>query len=238
MSGPGKAGPGEDRPGAPGPGEARPGATVPGEARPGDARPGEVSAGRSRLSDWTEALAEAHGDPGGGAASAVMLSMAAALTAMTAGYSAAGRFGDAPDDPEWERRRAAIEHDARRLRATALELADTDAAVSGAFAPAYALDDRQERREAVAEVSAAATRTSQLIGEAALTLPDHLDWLARHGNPALHADVAVARAALRGALSGACTNLTADGGDELTGDERASLARFEEAIARLDASAG
>ncbi|QJU54889.1 cyclodeaminase/cyclohydrolase family protein [Herbiconiux sp. KACC 21604] len=194
-----------------------------------------MSARDSRLADWTAALAEPHGDPGGGAASAVMLSMAAALTSMTAGYAAAERFGDAPDDAEWEERRGVIERRARKLRARALELADADAAVSGAFAPAYSIDDRREREEAVAQVSAAATRTSQLIGEAALALPDDLEWLARHGNPALLADVAVARSALRGALCGARTNLTADGGDELTADERASLARFDEAIARLDA---
>jgi hypothetical protein len=73
-----------------------------------------------------------------------------------------------------------------------------------------------------------------------------LEWLHAHANPAVHADVVVACAALRGALAGARANLVADTGilaSHTDGDPAAESARPEldaaadrltAAIARLD----
>ncbi|WP_330059847.1 cyclodeaminase/cyclohydrolase family protein [Paenarthrobacter sp. Z7-10] len=41
----------------------------------------------STVEDWTRALAESSGSPGGGAGAGVMLAVAASLTSMVAGYT-------------------------------------------------------------------------------------------------------------------------------------------------------
>ena len=53
----------------------------------GMGKPESVSTEQLTVAQWTEKLSRATGLPGGGAGSGVMLSMAAALICMVAGYS-------------------------------------------------------------------------------------------------------------------------------------------------------
>ncbi|MER7797662.1 cyclodeaminase/cyclohydrolase family protein [Microbacterium sp. NPDC096154] len=178
---------------------------------------------------WTAGLAEANGDPGGGAAAGVMLAIAAGLMSMVAGYSEAD----------------GILVRARELREAALDAADADAAASAAFGAAFRRDD-DGRSAAISEASLEAARSSALLGERARAAIPDLETLAAEGDAALVADVAVAAAALRAALASARTNLSYDlatlrsAGLSLD-DVRAahpdlwtSVAALDDAVARVD----
>jgi formiminotetrahydrofolate cyclodeaminase len=178
---------------------------------------------------WTERLAEATGDPGGGAAAGVMLAIAAGLMSMVAGYS------DADD----------VRERARGLREAALEAADADAQASAAFGAAFRRED-DGRDAAIREATLAAARSSARLGDQARAAIPDLEQLATHGDPALVADVAVAAAALRAALASARTNLSYDlgmlrsAGLALDEVRRAhpelwtAVAGLDDAIARVD----
>ena len=165
----------------------------------------------SPVTEWMSALAESSGSPGGGAASALMLGVAAGLTSMVAGYN---------DQPDMVQR-------ARRLQQAALELADADAAVSEAFGTAFR--EHGDTRQA----SLRAAGSSAALGDLALEAVADVEWLAEHGRHALVADVAVARAALRAALVGARANLEFDL-DAGGGIHTALIERLDAAIARLE----
>jgi formiminotetrahydrofolate cyclodeaminase len=206
-----------------------------------------VSVGGSTVAEWAAGLAAAHGNPGGGAAAGVMLSFAAALVSMVAGYTEADRYADAPEDDEWERQRSSVAGRARDIRHRALALADADAAVSGGFGAAFRHEPGPERDEAVREASLAASRSSEDLGDAALPLIDDLEWVQERGNPALRADVVVAEAALRAALVAARANLSndlhamisaeADGHDDPARPAlEAAIDRFDAGITRLERS--
>lgn len=156
----------------------------------------EITTQRSSVEDWTRALAESSGSPGGGAGTGVMLGIAASLTSMVAGYS------DNAGEDLLER--------ARTLRETALRLADEDAVASKAFGAAFRLDPGPEREEAIRQASVEAAKASAVLGDHAIAAIGDLGWLAEHGNPALIADVVVAFGALRAAIAGARTNVSFD----------------------------
>ncbi|MFF2243867.1 cyclodeaminase/cyclohydrolase family protein [Arthrobacter sp. NPDC058130] len=161
-----------------------------------------VTTQRSTVEDWTRALAESIGSPGGGAGAGVMLAIAASLTSMVAGYTEAqGRQG-----MELTRLHAR----ARSLREAALRLADDDASASKAFGAAFRLEPGPEREDAIHRASVDAARSSAVLGERASDAIADLAWLAAHGNPALVADVVVAFGALRAAVAGARTNVSFD----------------------------
>ncbi|HWR85736.1 MAG TPA: cyclodeaminase/cyclohydrolase family protein [Rhodoglobus sp.] len=167
------------------------------------------------------ALAESTGSPGGGAASALMLGIAAGLTSMVAGYS---------DD-------AAMVERARALQREALRLADADAAASAEFGAAF----REGSQEAIRDASLGAARSSAELGSLALDALADLEHLAGHGKPSLVADVAVAFAALRAALAGARTNLGYDLAEATDHDEGRThsselVRRLADAIGRVDRS--
>ncbi|MBG6237100.1 formiminotetrahydrofolate cyclodeaminase [Mycetocola sp. CAN_C7] len=162
----------------------------------------EVSARRSTIEDWTAALAQSTGSPGGGAASGVMLAIAYSLTSMVAGYTTAE--GDRTDELHALQARAAAG------RETALVLADADAAASESFGSAFRLDRGEGREEAIREASVAAAEASATLGTQGIEVVGDLEWLAEHGNPALIADVAVAVGALRAAIAGARANVSFD----------------------------
>ena len=178
---------------------------------------------------WTEALAGAGGDPGGGSAAGVTLAIAAALMSMVARYA---------DDA------AALER-ADALRGVALEAADADAAVSAALGAAMRRDD-EGRPEAIRAASLEASRSSARLGEHARGAIPDLERLAARADAALVADVAVAAAALRAAMSGARANLSSDLGllrsaglslSEVRAqhpDLWTLVAGLDDAIARLD----
>jgi formiminotetrahydrofolate cyclodeaminase len=160
---------------------------------------GAVTTQGSTVEDWTQALAESTGSPGGGAGAGVMLAIAASLTSMVAGYTEGGHAGLAD-----------LHSRAGALRETALQLADEDAAASKAFGAAFRLDPGPEREDAIHRASVDAAKASAVLGERAIEAIDDLGWLASHGNPALIADVVVAFGALRAAIAGARTNVSFD----------------------------
>ena len=162
----------------------------------------KVTARRSTIEDWTGALAESTGSPGGGAASGVMLAIAYSLTSMVAGYTSVD--GDPGDELTALRRRAVSG------RETALGLADRDAAASETFGSAFRLERGKGREEAIREASVQAAEASAALGAQGTEVVGDLEWLTRHGNPALIADVAVACGALRAAIAGARTNVSFD----------------------------
>ena len=151
------------------------------------------------MEEWTRALAESTGSPGGGAGTGLMLAVAASLTSMVAGYS-----GDDGGEP------ARIRERAQALRQEALRLADDDASASKAFGAAFRLEPGEERDEAIRRASVEAAAASAVLGERAIEAIDDLAWLASEGNRALVADVVVAFGALRAALAGARTNVSFD----------------------------
>ncbi|MFF2346672.1 cyclodeaminase/cyclohydrolase family protein [Pseudarthrobacter sp. NPDC058119] len=168
----------------------------------------EATTQESTVEEWTRALAESTGSPGGGAGTGLMLAVAASLTSMVAGYSE-----DDGGQP------AEIRTRAQTLRREALQLADDDASASKAFGAAFRLDPGPERDEAIRRASVDAAKASAVLGERAIQAIDDLAWLATHGNRALVADVVVAFGALRAAVAGARTNVSFDLGSlRSTGD--------------------
>jgi formiminotetrahydrofolate cyclodeaminase len=161
----------------------------------------EVTTRSSTVEDWTEALAQSVGSPGGGAGAGVMLAIAASLASMVAGYT----------DAEGQQQELAKVHSrVRSLRETALRLADEDASASRNFGAAFRLDPGPERDEAIHRASVEAAKASALLGERAIDAIADFEWLAANGNPALVADVVVALGALRAAVTGARTNVSFD----------------------------
>jgi formiminotetrahydrofolate cyclodeaminase len=161
-----------------------------------------VTTQRSTVEEWTQALAQSVGSPGGGAGAGVMLAIAASLASMVAGYTEADRH---------QRQELADVHArARSLREAALRLADEDASASQAFGAAFRLDPGPEREGAIHRASVDAAKASAVLGEHAIDAMGDLEWLASNGNPALVADIVVAFGALRAAVTGARTNVSFD----------------------------
>ncbi|PNH78288.1 cyclodeaminase/cyclohydrolase family protein [Arthrobacter sp. AFG20] len=161
-----------------------------------------VTTQRSTVEDWTEALAQSVGSPGGGAGAGVMLAIAASLASMVAGYTEA--------DGHQLTELADVHARVRSLREAALRLADKDASASQAFGAAFRLDPGPEREDAIHRASVDAAKASAVLGERAIDAIGDLEWLASNGNPALVADVVVAFGALRAAVTGARTNVSFD----------------------------
>ncbi|MEV8171615.1 cyclodeaminase/cyclohydrolase family protein [Microbacterium sp. NPDC077486] len=148
---------------------------------------------------WLDALSQPTGSPGGGAASGVMLGLAAALMGMVAGYTR--------EDP------AAAESTGRLdpVRAELLQAVEADGVVSAGFGAALALapeDPAREERVRNAALDAAASVAR--LGRIGITLVAEARTLASHGNPHLAVDLAVATEALEAGLSGASLNLRAN----------------------------
>lgn len=208
----------------------------------------EITTQDSTLEEWTHALAEPIGSPGGGAGAGVMLAIAASLTSMVAGYTEP--TADRSEDGRGYQRAEleAVIAGAQKLRRLALELADEDAEASAAFGRAFAMERGPERKKAIHEASLGAARSSVILGEHATGAIADLAWLAEHGNPALIADVVVAFGALRAALTGARTNASFDlaalksSGSSLDQVRQqhpelwASVEALDDAIARIDAA--
>ena len=156
----------------------------------------------STVEDWTRALAQSTGSPGGGAGTGVMLAVAASLASMVAGYT----------EPEASERAelSGVREQAQALRKDALRLADRDAAASRAFGEAFRLDPGADRDKAISRASVDAAKASAELGTLAIEAIDALAWLTVHGNKALIADVVVAFGALRATVAGARTNVSFD----------------------------
>ena len=139
------------------------------------------------LAEWLDRLSQASGAPGGGAATAVMTAMSAALLGMVAGYS-----GDAAQ-PVAER--------VRRIRSDATSAAETDGVHSAAFGSALGMEEGDERERAVREAAVSATESALSVGALAASLIVEAESLARIGNRHVDADLLVACEALQAALA-------------------------------------
>lgn len=198
----------------------------------------EITTQNSTVENWTRALAESVGSPGGGAGAGVMLATAASLTSMVAGYT--------EPDPQQQEELTSILERAQQLRRTALQLADDDAAASHAFGAAFNLERGPERTEAIRSAAVGAAQSSAVLGEHAIQAIEDLSWLAHHGNRALISDVVVAFGALRATLTGARTNVSFDlatlrsSGSSMDAIQQqhpelwASVERLDHAITRID----
>lgn len=168
------------------------------------------------LDDWLDRLSQRGGEPGGGAASGVMLAIGAALLHMVAAYT--------PED-------ALAQHSGRssvELRARALHAAEEDGVRSAALGAALASADSPERDGRIVAAGTAGAESSVSLVEIGVALAEELRILADRGNPHLVADVAVAAEAIGAGLGGALTNLRAclaltrrhvpEGGADVPGD--------------------
>ncbi len=174
------------------------------------------------VDEFRQALAARTSAPGGGAASAVVVSYAAALAAMAA------RFGPG----------GAADGTAARadtLGARAAGLADADAAAYGDFLSARRrLRETGEGRE---EVQAALSRAVDVpleVGEIAAQVAELAQPLAGEGNPHLHGD-AVTAALLAAAAATAAATLVGDNLGDAPDDPRTG--RALDAAARARAAA-
>lgn len=173
-------------------------------------------------------------DPGGGAASAVVLAVGVALAQMVAGYSPASD-GAGPDPTER----------LHGLRADVLDLATVDGDASAGFASAIAVVG-PGRDAAIAAAVRAAIVSALSIAEAAGRLLAELTALEAHAPTKVHADLQVA-AALAAAVVrasavnvGACLEMVVptpagDAGDAGLTDRIAGLDALRE---RADAMVG
>lgn len=172
---------------------------------------------------WLDALSEPTGSPGGGAASGVMLGIAASLMGMVAGYTS-----DIPRVAESSDR-------LDRLRADLLEAVEADGVVSARFGAALALDaDDPERDERVARAALDAAASVVELGTLGIALVSEARTLAADGNPNLAVDLAVAMEALVAGLSGASLNLRANlQMARAHGASASLLVSLEQEVARL-----
>lgn len=155
--------------------------------------------GLSSLSvhDFLDAMATDDAAPGGGAAAAVSVAMAAALVGMAARLStrhldAAGAIADQADE----------------LRRRAAPLADEDAAAYAAVLQAFQLprDDGEARRQRIREALSQAADVPLAIADAGQHVQQLAVQLAEGGNPNLAGDAATA-ASLAGAATRAAAYL-------------------------------
>ena len=143
------------------------------------------------LDAWLDRLSQRGGEPGGGAASGVMLAIGAALLHMVAAYT--------PDDERaQESGRQAVE-----FRVEALRAAEED----GVRSAALAAEPSPERDSRIVDTGTAGAESSAALVGIGAALAAELRVLADRGNPHLIADVAVAAEAIGAGLGGALTNL-------------------------------
>ncbi len=147
------------------------------------------------LSDFLDAVAAREPAPGGGAVSAVVVGLAAALTSMTAQFSTA-RLPEA----------AAIAAEAEQLRARVAPLADRDAAAYGDVLAAFALPrDDPGRHGAVQRALGFAADVPLEIAEAGAAVVSLAGRLERAGNANLRGDAVTARVLAAAAVRSATT---------------------------------
>lgn len=151
------------------------------------------------MDDWFDALSRPTGSPGGGAASGVMLAIAASLMSMVGGYS--------DDDPRASERLDPL----TGRRVEALRAVEADGVVSARFGAALALpSDDQSRDERVREAAVEAAESAAQVGGIGVRMLRDVRVLVEAGNPHIAVDLAVAAEALGAGLSGASLNIRAN----------------------------
>jgi methenyltetrahydrofolate cyclohydrolase len=166
------------------------------------------------LTTFLDAVAEKTSAPGGGAVSAIVVAMAAALAGMAARFSEK-QLGE---EAEGFATRADV------LRAEVGPLAQADAEAYGAYLAARRLPESDPGREAaLAEAGARSAEVPLRIAELGAEVGAIADELLAHGNPHLEGDAFASRnlaaAATRAAASLVVINL------EDESDERVRRAR-------------
>ena len=189
----------------------------------------------STLGDFLARLASSEPTPGGGSASAVAGSMAAALMCMVASLSA-GRPKYAPYASTLERAAAVGGDTQRRL----LELADEDSRAYDGFAAAMKLpretpDEMAGRQAAIRAAARAATEVPMEIVQVCRTVAAELESLAGRSNVNASSDLLVGAlltdAAARGAAANVFINLPSVGDPDF---EDRALREVTTAIALIE----
>lgn len=148
---------------------------------------------------WLDALSQPNGSPGGGAATGVLLGVAAALMGMVAAY--------APDSAAASACAVRLE----RNRTDVLQAVEADGVLSARFGAALALPSDDPRRDA--QVAAAAVEAAESVarlGAIGILLTSDARVLAEAGNPHIAVDLAVAMESLAAGLSGAAMSIRAN----------------------------
>jgi methenyltetrahydrofolate cyclohydrolase len=168
------------------------------------------------LKEFLDAVPARTPAPGGGAVAAVVLSLAAGLTAMAA------RF--APD--EWPRR-AEVVGRAEELRARAEPLADEDAEAYGAYLAARTAENLERIVAIPLELATVAAEVAELAAA-----------VATEGNPNVSGDAAAGAglAAAVVSIAARLVEINADEGDARVADTRGLAAAASVAAARAAVS--
>jgi formiminotetrahydrofolate cyclodeaminase len=194
---------------------------------------GHVSETRS-LDQFLEALGSSAPTPGGGAASALVGALAAALAEMVAQLTV-GR----PKYAVVEERAQAVLRETQRLRSELLALVDEDARAYGGVAAAYALpkatdDERRMRDEAIQVALVAAMHPPLQIMERGCDVLRLADEIAAIGNPTVASDAGCS--ALLGEAATRAAGLNVMANVVLLRDEQAA-GRARERVTALEAQA-
>jgi formiminotetrahydrofolate cyclodeaminase len=193
---------------------------------PDDAAPAQTF-GELILAEFVERLGSSDAVPGGGSASAVAGSLAAALVAMVASLSQ----GRPKYEAYGELHGQAIDV-GRRLATRFLELADEDAVAYASYMAATKLprdsdEERSRRSAALASAARGAAEVPMATVEACLELLATAELLVGRSNSNAASDLNVAallaEAAARGAAENVLVNLPAAGDESAAGEMTARL---------------
>ena len=189
------------------------------------------------LDQFLKALGSSAPTPGGGAASALVGALAAALAEMVARLTV-GR----PKYAAVDERAQAVLRETQRLRGELLALVDDDARAYGGVAAAYALpkgtdDERRVRDEAIQSALVAAMPPPLQIMERGGDVLRLADEIAEIGNPSVASDAGCAallgEAAVRAAGLNVMANVVLLRDELIAGDARKRVAALEAQAAEL-----
>ncbi|NYI06491.1 cyclodeaminase/cyclohydrolase family protein [Allostreptomyces psammosilenae] len=181
------------------------------------------------IDDYLDQLAARVPAPGGGAAAALHAAQGAALLAMVARYSDGERY--ARDRPAIEK----VREDSDALRATAVELAERDAAAFTLVTDAYRLpkgteEERAARGRAIADALLGAARPPAAVIDVCQDLVTLAEELLPLCNRSVVTDVAAAAEAVRAAATTARVNVEVN----LAGIDAELRAPFVAAVSSVD----
>jgi formiminotetrahydrofolate cyclodeaminase len=192
------------------------------------------------LGAFVDRLASAEPVPGGGSASAVAASLAAALVAMVASLSE-GR----PKYAAHAELHAASRETGRRLAIRFLDLADEDAAAYAAFGAAMKLPratepEQEARRAALSAAARAASEVPMRTVEACLELVAAAESLVGRSNVNASSDLDVAvllgEAAARGAAANVLINLPSVDDQTYSGEATARVMKTLDSLEEIAAT--